>query len=53
MKKTNINKIYKKLRKIYTDKEIADSFVFSEDMTDEESKELSEYLKKHRKEKNV
>jgi len=40
MKKEEADRIYKKLREEYTDEEIADSFVFSIDMTDEERKQL-------------
>jgi len=46
MKKKEADKIYKELRKEYTDEEIAESHVFSTDVTDEEQKELKEYIKK-------
>ncbi len=41
-------KIYKELRKKYTDEEIADSMLIPQDMTEEELKESNEELKKFR-----
>jgi len=48
MKKEEDDKIYNELRKHYTDEEIAESFVFSIDMTEDERIELREVLKEHR-----
>jgi len=43
------DKIYNKLKEKYTDKEIAESFVFSgRSLTDEERKELSAAIKERR-----
>jgi len=41
-------KIYKQLRKKYTDEEIADSMLIPQDMTEEELKESNEELKRFR-----
>jgi len=43
------NKIYKELRKKYTDEEISESCIFPIDITDEEKKELVKIFKSRRK----
>ena len=48
MDKKEQDRIYKKLRKKYTDEEIAESFIFSADMTDEEREQLSKVIKERR-----
>lgn len=48
MTEKEATKIYNKLRKKYTDEEIAESFIFSVDMSDEERIELSKQIIKHR-----
>lgn len=49
----NTDKIYKDLKKKYTDEEIAESFVFPSNLTPEEqakqSAELSKYIKERQK----
>jgi len=49
MKKEESDKIYKELRKEYTDKEIAESCIFSVDMSEKELEELKQYLKTNRR----
>ena len=51
MNQKEADRIYKELRKEFTDEEIAESFVFSVDMTDEEKEELRKVLHEHRKKK--
>ena len=48
MKKEEADKIYKKLKKIHTDEEIAESYIFSIDMTEEERLELQKSIKNRR-----
>lgn len=52
MTEKEATKIYKELRKKYTDEEIAESFIFSVDMSDKEKTELSKQIIKH-KEKTI
>lgn len=50
MKPEEIDKIYKKLRKKYTDEEIAKSYIFPGDpLTDDERKELSKTIKNRKR----
>lgn len=49
MKKEEAEYYYNELRKEYTDEEIAESQVFSIDMTENEKAELREYLKTKRR----
>jgi len=44
-------KIYNELRKTYTDEEIAESHIFSTDMTEEEVTQLQDAIKKRRENK--
>lgn len=48
MNKEQQEKYYNELRKTLTDEEIAESFVFSTDLTEEESLELQNEIKKRR-----
>lgn len=48
MNKEEQDKIYKQLRLKYSDEEIAESFIFSADLTNEERIALSEKLKNKR-----
>ncbi len=49
MKKEEVDKIYNELKELYTDEEIAESFVFSYDMTDDDRKLLSKAIKERRR----
>lgn len=49
MKKEEADKIYKELRKKYSDEEIAESCIFSIDPTEEEKEEISRYFRNRKK----
>jgi len=49
MIESDANKYYNKLRKEYTDEEIAESCIFSIDMTEDEQKELKKAIDKRRR----
>ena len=49
MKQEEADRIYKELRKDLTDEEIAESFIFSIDMTDEDVRVLQEGIQKRQK----
>lgn len=42
------DEIYIELSKIYSDKEIAESFIFSGKINDEETSAITEYIKKQK-----
>ena len=49
MTKEESDKLYKELRKTYTDEEIAESFVWSIDTTPEEDAEFSKMVREYRR----